>query len=55
MDFGMECLNSTIQHLRKPSIVRNIKDINASVSKVPSSATGGENFHITLCEGIGYF
>ena len=54
MNFGVERLDSTLQHLRKTGVVRNIKDVDSSVSKVPSSATGGEDFHPTLCKGIGY-
>ena len=55
MDFGVEGFDSTLQHFRKAGVVGDIKDVKSSVPKVPGSAAGGEDFHTTLCKGVGYF
>ena len=54
MNFRVEGFHSTVQHFRKAGVVRDINDVNTSVSEVPGCTAGGEDFYAALCEDVGY-
>ena len=53
VDFGVECLDPPVEHLREARQVADVLDREAGIAQPTRCSAGGNQFDAKACQGLG--